>query len=910
MAAYEIIEAIAYAADGTYNSLGTNFEFTHISDTSAANVYYDTGNDGYGDVFKIGFDSSSKKWRGILQLDLPQIPFPDGNGEITSIKLSIAHSAVTNAPVFSVYKSLVTEIDPQDCSWTNRDQSAGTAWAGGAGGAAGTEWDNSTDWGTGTANGKITTFAGVTGTTIVDLTTWAIKDKPNWGDKYYFWFISNNEAADAHVTYGGAKYVKISFKNDLPTTPSIYAVPSSNLLDADIKFNTRPTESDLNYLTMAFSKAANITDDAAAPSAGTNGKIIYDTERESYNTGDSNYFDVDTGDGPFLSHATADEQFRMTVWANDGLTTTEAQAAGYTTAFGSTTTGNTIIHERMGITAADDGCGTGGTGGSFAATLTTTIGQEVTLKVVGTGGRYGGKVAKLGVNWDGDATAANDAMDDFNVITFDTYETTKYAAHTFHKAGTYKVNYWIADEGGWRSNSTLACTVTISAGTPVAQLKASRTDTLRAQRADLTHSVVLSGANSYAVGSDTTIKHYKYKHDSSTPVTANPTNNDNSVFSSESKQISVAASLALCAGTDVRVYGLVSVDDDGGAIADSHATFSHYIWYSEDLNPSDTVDDGAVAGFSDHSTTQFYKHIDLITVKTQDAQDTGAYYTVAARNTATSDFSIVNNRIRCDSNTYLWGGHCSYDTGGSVNFNAGGKTATKSGGTFLTNGFAAGMTVEFSGTDSAANDGTFTITSVSNTVMTVAETIVTDTSSALVVKHINDNKYAMVAASYAEQTPTFTHLVTDSADTDSAAVTTTVAFETEQRKTLDLDVQVTSGAIAILSSSLSRTGGIAGTMPLGNRRYPVGVLRTRLGAPTLTMKVRILTQEGLRNLWSLVEGDRYVWATIDSKRIDSPALPYRELRMRLSGGTIDRDPSLNNHYAASLNFIVIGEDVA
>jgi len=908
MAAFEIIEAIAYADSGTYNTLGKKFEFTHISDTSAANVYYDTADDGYGDVFKIGFDASSKKWRGILQLDLPQIPFSDGNGEITSIKLTLSGTVGAGSPVISVYKSLVTEIDPQDCSWTNRDQSAATAWAGGAGGVAGTEWDNTTDWGTGSANGKITTFAGLGGTSTIDLTTWAQKDKPSWGDKYYFWFIADDEASTNHVTYANPFYVNIFFKNDLPSTPSIYAVPASNLLDADIKFNTRPTDSDLNYLTMAYSLAANTTDDAAAPTAGTNGKTIFDTERETYNTADSNYFDVDTGDGPFLAHTTADKQFRMTVWANDGLTTAEAQAVGYTTAFGSTTTGNTIIHERMGVDAGSDGCGTGGTGGSFAATLTTTIGQEVTLKVVGTGGRHGGKITKIGVNWDGDATAANDTMDTFNVVNFDTAETTKYVTHTYHKAKTsYNVNYWIADEGGWRSNSTKACAVTISAGTPVAQLKASRTDTLRAQRADLTHSVVLSGANSYAVGSDTTIKHYKYKHDSSTPVTANPTNNDNSVFSAVSKQLSVKSSLVNCAGTDVRVYGLISVEDDGTAVADSASTFSHYIWYSEDLNPSDTVD-----SYSDHSGTQFYKHIDLITIKTQDAQDSGdgAYYTISGYNTATTDHSIVNNRVRAQKDTYRWGGHCSYDTGGSVAFDSVNKTATKAGGTFLTEGFAEGMTVEFSGTDSGANDGTFTITSVTNTVMTVEEAITTAGSSALTVKHVTDNKYAMVASSYTEQTPTFTHIVTDSAANDSAIATAAVAFETEQHKTIDLDTYVTSGDITILSSTLSRTGGIAGTMPLGTRRYPVGVLRTRLGAPTVTMKVRILTQEGLRNMWSLVEGDRYVWATIDSKRIDSPALPYRELRMRLSGGSIDRDPSLNNHYAASLNFIVIGEDVA
>ena len=144
----------------------------------------------------------------------------------------------------------------------------------------------------------------------------------------------------------------------------------------------------------------------------------------------------------------------------------------------------------------------------------------------------------------------------------------------------------------------------------------------------------------------------------------------------------------------------------------------------------------------------------------------------------------------------------------------------------------------------------------------------------------------------------------------SSEVTQKVTFESEALHTLDLDSLANSQNISIQNASLKRSGGVQGTMPLGNRRYPVGTTRTRLGMPLLSVQLRILDQTGYRALWSLVEGDRYNWVTIDSKKVDLPSNAYKQLRLRLLDGTINKSPSLASQYTASLQFVVVGELVS
>ncbi len=140
----------------------------------------------------------------------------------------------------------------------------------------------------------------------------------------------------------------------------------------------------------------------------------------------------------------------------------------------------------------------------------------------------------------------------------------------------------------------------------------------------------------------------------------------------------------------------------------------------------------------------------------------------------------------------------------------------------------------------------------------------------------------------------------------SEATTVSLAASIE---TLDLDTLADANNIAVEKVSLTRSGGISSQMPLGIRRYPVGVTRTKLGTPKVTVQAKALDQTGYSALFSLIEGNRYDYVFLDSKKLDSPTTAYRTLRMRLESGNITKDTTDPNVYLANLNFVILGEDI-
>ena len=136
-----------------------------------------------------------------------------------------------------------------------------------------------------------------------------------------------------------------------------------------------------------------------------------------------------------------------------------------------------------------------------------------------------------------------------------------------------------------------------------------------------------------------------------------------------------------------------------------------------------------------------------------------------------------------------------------------------------------------------------------------------------------------------------------------------VAVRAVAPETLDLDTLASNSNIAIEKVAIARSGGITAQMPLGIRRYPVGVTRTKLGIPKVTVQAKALDQTGYRALFSLVEGNRYDYIFLDSKKLDSPTTSYRTLRMRLESGNLTKDTTDPNVYLANLNFVILGEDV-
>jgi len=139
---------------------------------------------------------------------------------------------------------------------------------------------------------------------------------------------------------------------------------------------------------------------------------------------------------------------------------------------------------------------------------------------------------------------------------------------------------------------------------------------------------------------------------------------------------------------------------------------------------------------------------------------------------------------------------------------------------------------------------------------------------------------------------------------------TNVEVRAVSPKTLDLDTLADAGNIAVEKVAINRSGGITAQMPLGIRRYPVGVARTKLGVPKVSVTAKALDQTGYRALFSLVEGNRYDYVFLDSKKLDSPTTSYRTLRMRLENGNINKDTTDPNVYLANLSFIIVGEDVS
>ena len=120
---------------------------------------------------------------------------------------------------------------------------------------------------------------------------------------------------------------------------------------------------------------------------------------------------------------------------------------------------------------------------------------------------------------------------------------------------------------------------------------------------------------------------------------------------------------------------------------------------------------------------------------------------------------------------------------------------------------------------------------------------------------------------------------------------------------------LTSADIAISNVQKSREGGVVGVMPLGNRKYPVSVVRNKMGLPTLNLSLRIMSNTGLRKIRSLIEGDTYDYVFLDNRQITTPGTVDVTYRMKYIDGTLHQRPDLGSDYLADLRFIIVGEDV-
>ena len=185
--------------------------------------------------------------------------------------------------------------------------------------------------------------------------------------------------------------------------------------------------------------------------------------------------------------------------------------------------------------------------------------------------------------------------------------------------------------------------------------------------------------------------------------------------------------------------------------------------------------------------------------------------------------------------------------------------------------------------------------------VTTSITTSTDTVSDIVLDTSGDPAitFSVYNTAGSDDAVTIYGLVTDS---DESSWITNPSTEVSQTfravvpNTLDLDSLVDNSHIAILNSSISRSGGISAQMPLGERKYPIGVVRTKAGNPKLSLSLRILSQTGLSNMSNIIEGDVYDYVFLDSDKIDTPTAAFKSYKLKAESGSLSQDPSSATQY--------------
>ena len=458
-----------------------------------------------------------------------------------------------------------------------------------------------------------------------------------------------------------------------------------------------------------------------------------------------------------------------------------------------------------------------------------------------------------------------------------------------------------------------------------------------------------------------------------TICTFGATNNDNSAFDNRSSRVSlqVLDKDADYSGTAFQVYGQASFNSSGVPVADNHAAFDHYKYATEKLftpttrltEDSEKAAEAAEAGKG--VSFYFYKSVEITVCTAVDSDDSGTSYTTRyiLKKYSTDDAAatVVNANLRPVAKTgdanynrnYSWGNFArlqdtsaEYDASSDYIDLDSVTAANGSDEDWMKMGFYIGDIIKVK--DSDNNNGTYASpkyfkiasftassggTAIGDTydrahIVTDATlldsheksylttSIITSTSSNTDIVLDNSSDPAITFAVYntagSDDAVTIYGLVTDS-DTTSWVVNPSTevsqTFRAVVPNTLDLDSLVDNSHIALLSSSISRSGGISAQMPLGDRKYPIGVVRTKAGNPKLSLSLRILTQTGLSAISSVVEGDVYDYCFLDSDKIDTPSAAFKSYKLSAESGSLDRDPSQAAQYLASIEFTIMGEEL-
>ena len=270
-----------------------------------------------------------------------------------------------------------------------------------------------------------------------------VLEDAEWGDEAGATTV--NDITCAASTFGSAvssniAAVHIIYEDAPPTKPIIKMVAdATDFITPIITFDTFPTDADLQTVKLHWNTSNTFT---TASTGGAEGNAnLTSFNKDEYR---------DLKGTAFL--ATQNQQYYVTAIAADNVSYVQ---------------GNSIGKKRMTCS------------GSLSAG--TAIGTELTLTITGANGDYAGKFIKYGVNWNGDGTATNDSISDYNIATLDEEATSATITHTFDKSigGNYNINIFTVDRDGFRSDFTQGATRNIVVSNPVAKLNASRDSLVR-----------------------------------------------------------------------------------------------------------------------------------------------------------------------------------------------------------------------------------------------------------------------------------------------------------------------------------------------------------------------------------------------------------------------------------------------
>jgi len=968
-------------------------------------------------AFTMGDDSGNDTHHGFFRIEMPERPFADKNMKITNVE-AVWHSSNLNSPTTLTaylinYSPSVLDYD--NMSWEN--YRTGVTWET-AGAKGDTDIDKSSDYGHG-ANGKI--WVGTlshNSFTYVPLTGLVDAKKLDWGttvDIVFHYTANSDSGIDtynvASPTYStdvnDRPWIRITYENDLPTAPVISVTPQPNGIDVYVNILNTVNYGDLSKLITCWNNNTTVA-------VTNNPNDVTDTGIKQFDSTNATHIDAN-------SMATENSAYTFAVFSCDDEVDNPTANAGAISS-------NAVTIKRPDVSSAvlytDSAC----TSALGVGSDNVSIGQELYLKVIGTGGDFVGKCGAVLVNWDSGASDADDKYNRYEFTSSDTTSTNQVTIkHQFSKEGGFAVKVQVEDPRGFRSDKTAITgnAVDVDATAPIAVIKCSKTKVLNAKFADQDSAVMLTGSGSYAIGSNRKIKRYEWSYDAeksisdgahTTVVTAYATDNNNAVFDKSSSKVALADfdySLNL-SGTTVKVYGLVSKAADGSNVVDTADTFSHYEYGVASLNPHNGA---SYAGKYGNSSSEFFKTVEIIVGTAVDADDAQSRYTLAATtkldsgtdldegsgidasvvnftvddgtkftvgdeiqieneimlvtNISTNELYIhrgwahttaaihgdgldiyitnkkINTNLRFKDNDALgsskqdmgeFGGHTHFkadDSSGctftessnlitlvNINRSSTGTTGYHTNDTdvdWFRIGFRIGDEIQVGGTVNNGTDAaptTKTILDIEDTAggavrydkATVDAVSTNETVQASIIKSDSFLKPISVAiydgTNVGELTNITLHVYDDSSFY-GATSTASIDIVTVEPHNLDLNDIV---GVAINSYNITRAGGVTSEMPLGSRRYPVGNTRTSLGLPQLTMEVRVLTQEGYRQIYNLIEGDNYDYVFFDTDKVDT-STAYRQLKLQFISGSIQKNPEFAGQYTASLTFAMLGEEV-